>query len=216
MPAQLFQIPQWFDQDGAPLSGGLVYSFEPSTTTPKALFTDANGNVALPNPVVLDAAGRTQLWTVGAYRIVVHDSADVPVPGLEYDNLDLGGTSAVAVGGTTVTLVNAIPGFEPLVANAAFPADTEASYAIGRITQNFGTSGGLTAIMIGDGDEGGNIWCTSMGITIGAVSTVGQMANRQPRLFNAQARDVLVVPIGGQFDAQGQIEITAVSASVTP
>lgn len=64
----------FYDADGEPLSGGLVYTYAAGTTTPKATFTDVTATVEMPNPIVLDSAGRATWWINGAYKYVVKDS----------------------------------------------------------------------------------------------------------------------------------------------
>jgi hypothetical protein len=69
---------QFFDNSGRPLAGGRLYTYAAGTTTPLATFTTSAGNVALPNPVVLDAAGRATVWLGAAsYKLELRTSADV-------------------------------------------------------------------------------------------------------------------------------------------
>lgn len=71
---------QFFDSNGDPLSGGKVYTYDEGTTTAKATYTDAGGLVENANPVVLDSAGRGDIWLgSGGYKFVVKTSADVTV-----------------------------------------------------------------------------------------------------------------------------------------
>lgn len=65
------------DENGAPLSGGLVYTYVAGTTTPKATYTDSTEITPASNPVVLDSAGRAAIWYTGTYRIDVKTSAGV-------------------------------------------------------------------------------------------------------------------------------------------
>lgn len=65
---------QFFDDDGEPLSGGFVYTYQAGTTTPKATFTDSTGNTQNTNPVELDASGRAPIWIEGSYKFVVTDA----------------------------------------------------------------------------------------------------------------------------------------------
>lgn len=69
---------QFFDDDGVVLSGGKLHTYIVGTDTPKVTYTTLLGNVAQPNPVVLDADGRipSDLYGVGAYKIVIMDSSD--------------------------------------------------------------------------------------------------------------------------------------------
>jgi len=80
---------QFFDSNGVPLSGGLLYSYAAGTTTPQATYTTSAGNIANANPIVLDAAGRTasEVWlTQGvAYKFVLKDATFVQIG--SYDNL---------------------------------------------------------------------------------------------------------------------------------
>lgn len=80
---------QFFDNNGNPLSGGLIYTYAAGTTTPAATYTSVTGATANTNPIVLDSAGRTpqEIWfTEGAsYKFVLRDSAGTLIG--TYDNL---------------------------------------------------------------------------------------------------------------------------------
>lgn len=83
---------QFFDNNGNPLSGGLVYSYDAGTTTPRATYTTNAGNVAHTNPIVLDSAGRVpsggEIWlTAGvSYKFALYTAASVLIG--TYDNVD--------------------------------------------------------------------------------------------------------------------------------
>lgn len=63
---------QFFDQNGAPLSGGIVCTYISGTNTPLATYSDPLGTVPNQNPVVLDSAGRALIYyQTTAYRIVL-------------------------------------------------------------------------------------------------------------------------------------------------
>ena len=53
---------QFFDVTGAPLVGGLLYTYSAGTTTPQVTYTDSTGATANTNPVVLDARGEANIW----------------------------------------------------------------------------------------------------------------------------------------------------------
>lgn len=82
---------QFLDNNGVILSGGLVYTYSAGTTTPLTTYTTNLGNVAHPNPIVLDSAGRItpggEMWlTTGyGYKFVVKDSNGVLIA--SYDNV---------------------------------------------------------------------------------------------------------------------------------
>lgn len=65
---------QFFDADGDPLNGGLIYTYSAGTDTPKATFTDQGGLTAQTNPIVLDSAGRAVWFIDGSYKYVIKDS----------------------------------------------------------------------------------------------------------------------------------------------
>lgn len=81
---------QFLDNNGNILSGGLIYTYNAGTTTPLATYTTNLGNVAQPNPIVLDSAGRIptgELWlaTGFGYKFVTQDSNNVLIG--TYDNV---------------------------------------------------------------------------------------------------------------------------------
>jgi hypothetical protein len=55
---------QFFDNNGNPLSGGLLYTYAAGTTTPLTTYTSYTGGTPNANPIVLDSAGRVpeQIW----------------------------------------------------------------------------------------------------------------------------------------------------------
>ena len=71
-----------YDTNGDPLSGGLLYTYLTGTTTKEATYTDSAGGTANANPVVLDSAGRADVWlTTGtAYTFTLAPSGDTDPP----------------------------------------------------------------------------------------------------------------------------------------
>ena len=81
---------QFFDNNGVPLAGGLIYTYAAGTTTPQATYTTSAGTVAHTNPIVLNSAGRVpggELWLeMGLnYKFVLQTSAAVLIA--TYDNI---------------------------------------------------------------------------------------------------------------------------------
>jgi hypothetical protein len=70
---------QFFDNNGAPLAGGLLYAYAAGTTTPQTTYTTSAGTVANSNPIVLDSSGRValEIWLVEGqtYKFVLKDSS---------------------------------------------------------------------------------------------------------------------------------------------
>ena len=80
---------QFFDNNGIPLAGGLLYTYAAGTTTPLATYTTSAGSIANSNPIVLDSAGRTpnEIWLTdgSAYKFVLKTSTSTQIG--SYDNI---------------------------------------------------------------------------------------------------------------------------------
>jgi hypothetical protein len=82
---------QFFDNSGNVLTGGKLYTYLASTTTPQPAYTTNLGNIAWSNPIILDAAGRVsgsgEIWLTDSiqYKFILRDSNDVLIA--TYDNL---------------------------------------------------------------------------------------------------------------------------------
>ena len=90
---------QFFDNSGAPLTGGKLYSYAAGTTTPQATYTTSAGSVAHTNPIILDSAGRVsggEIWLTDglSYKFVLKTSADTAIA--TYDNIFSVGDPAAA------------------------------------------------------------------------------------------------------------------------
>lgn len=68
---------RFFDDQGRPLVGGKVYSYEVGTTTPKPTFSDPAATVPNTNPVILDDAGSADIYLSGVYSIRIEDADGV-------------------------------------------------------------------------------------------------------------------------------------------
>jgi parallel beta-helix repeat protein len=81
---------QFFNNDGVPLSGGLIYTYAAGTNTPANTYTTGAGTIAHSNPIVLDSAGRVptgEIWLTDgvAYKFVIKDAQNNLIG--TYDNL---------------------------------------------------------------------------------------------------------------------------------
>jgi hypothetical protein len=92
-------LSQQFDMDGEPLSGGLLYFFAASTTTPQNSFQDLGLTIVNPNPLVLDASGRVPMFYLadGNIKIRLADKNGVTV--IAADNILVIGPSSGGGGG---------------------------------------------------------------------------------------------------------------------
>jgi hypothetical protein len=81
---------QFFDNNGNPLSGGKIYTYDAGTSTPLATYTSSSGNTAHTNPIILNAAGRVpsggEIWVLAQtlYKFVLETSTGVLIA--TYDN----------------------------------------------------------------------------------------------------------------------------------
>jgi len=94
---------QYFDNNGVPLAGGLIYTYQAGTSTPLATYTDNGGTTANANPIVLDSAGRVpyEIWmfTGYSYKFVIQASNASSIQTLDnlYPILQNAPTSAPAI-----------------------------------------------------------------------------------------------------------------------
>jgi hypothetical protein len=71
---------RFLDENGEPLVGGQIFTYEAGTSTPQATYTDCDLTTPHANPIVLDAYGRTPgvvFLAANGYKIVVQDADDV-------------------------------------------------------------------------------------------------------------------------------------------
>lgn len=64
---------QFFDNGGAPLTAGVLYSYQAGTSTQQATFTDYTGLIQNPNPIPFGSGGRVSIWltTASFYKFVL-------------------------------------------------------------------------------------------------------------------------------------------------
>lgn len=84
---------KFYDDAGLPLAGGLVYTYQPGTTTLLTTYTDSTGLVAQANPIVLDAKGECNIWSSSMYKVNVTTAAGAQVTGWPVDNVGQGQSS---------------------------------------------------------------------------------------------------------------------------
>jgi hypothetical protein len=80
---------QFFDNNGAPLNAGKIYTYQAGSSTPLATYTDSAGLTANANPIILGTSGRppNEIWLNEGffYKFILKDSSDVTIQ--TYDNL---------------------------------------------------------------------------------------------------------------------------------
>jgi len=82
------------DNNGDPLSGGLLYTYEAGTSTLKTTYSDRSGTTNT-NPVVLNSRGECDLWLdTGYYKFVLKDSAENTI--WTKDNIAIASTESLS------------------------------------------------------------------------------------------------------------------------
>ena len=114
---------QFFDDNGDPLTGGLLYVYAAGTTTPATTWTSNSGASANTNPIVLDAAGRTpaEIWvnSGSTYKFIVKTSTGTLVG--TYDNIPAIDdptvfNNLITVTGTNTLIGTSVPPYTAYVA----------------------------------------------------------------------------------------------------
>ena len=105
---------QFFDNNGVPLAGGLIYTYAAGTTTPEATYTSNTGVTAHANPIVLNSAGRVavgEVWVSEgvSYKFVLKDSTGTTIG--TYDNINGTYVAADLANTTDPALGDALVGF---------------------------------------------------------------------------------------------------------
>lgn len=113
---------------GAPLAGGLLFTYAAGTTNPQATYTNASLATPNANPVVLDANGEADVFVGGAtYKFILQNS--VGVTQWTEDNIAWGVPSTPSVSGTNLILnggfdfVQAGTSLVPAAATGVLPID---------------------------------------------------------------------------------------------
>jgi len=80
---------QYFDNNGVPLAGGLIYTYQAGSSTPLVTYTDNAGTIANANPIVLDSSGRVpnEIWMLAgySYKFIIQTSTGSSI--ISLDNL---------------------------------------------------------------------------------------------------------------------------------
>ena len=182
---------QFFDNNGNPLAGGLIYTYAAGTTTPIATYTSSSGGTANANPIVLDSAGRTpaQIWlTAGSsYKFVLETALGVTIKTDDniFASFDLSKEVGVAVGlGGSGVATNIAVGDTALDTNTTGANNTAVGY--NALTAN---TDGVQNTAVGsqalDANTGGD-YNTAVGYdALSAVSTSNYSTGLGYRAINA-------------------------------
>ena len=110
---------QFFDANGAPLAGGLLYTYEAGSTTPLVTYTDSTGVSLNTNPITLDSRGEANVWLSGAiYKFALYTSAGVLI--WTVDNINGSTFASNATGDGTTTAFSVVNGFTAIYINGVY------------------------------------------------------------------------------------------------
>ena len=124
---------QFFDLNGAPLSGGLLYTYAAGSTTPLATYTDSTGVSANTNPIVLDSRGEANVWLNGAiYKFALYTSVGVLI--WTVDNINGSTFASNATGDGTTTAFSVVNGFTAIYINGVYQNRNTYTVTSGTVT----------------------------------------------------------------------------------
>jgi hypothetical protein len=92
-------LSQQFDELGEPLAGGRLYIFAAGTTTPQNAYSDTALTIPLPNPIILDAAGRIPQFFLADGQIKIRLASAHGITQINADNVLVIGPSSGGGGG---------------------------------------------------------------------------------------------------------------------
>ena len=135
---------QFFDANGAPLAGGLLYTYAAGTTTPLTSYTDSTGVSANTNPITLDSRGEANVWLGAAiYKFALYTSAGVLI--WTVDNINGSTFSVNATGDGTTTAFSVVNGFTAIYINGVY--QNRNTYTVTSGTVTFTQAPPLTSII---------------------------------------------------------------------
>ena len=135
---------QFFDANGDPLAGGLLYTYAAGSTTPLTTYTDSTGVSANTNPIILDSRGEANVWLAGAiYKFALYSATNVLI--WTVDNINGSTFSVNAVGDGTTTAFSVVNGFTAIYINGVY--QNRNTYTVTSGTVTFTQAPPLTSII---------------------------------------------------------------------
>lgn len=135
---------QFFDANGAPLAGGLLYTYEAGSTTPLATYTDSTGVSANTNPIVLDSRGEANVWLDAAsYKFALYDSTNVLI--WTVDNINGSTFASNATGTGSQVAFSVLSGLSAVFINGVY--QNKNTYTVSGNTLTFTEAPPYTSII---------------------------------------------------------------------
>jgi len=148
---------QFFDNNGVPLSGGLLYTYLAGTTTLAVTYTSSSGSIANSNPIVLDSSGRppNEIWLTGGifYKFLLQTSTGTQIWSM--DNLSGLPSSGIESSATATQGQTTFSGLNYTTGNNSLKVFVNGSKQI--ITTNYTETNSSTITFTSPGLNAGDI-----------------------------------------------------------
>lgn len=235
MTAQLAPTPVFkaFDNNGNPLAGGKLYTYEAGTTTKQATYTDSIQTTQNTNPIILNFRGECTLWLEPtlSYKFALTDFYGNQIPGYPVDNIP---GSAFASNGSFIPLENntftlgspsfswangyfgpnGAPLFDPVSGNIGYYAVTASETAAGVTPVNFGYLPGVVDRYANNTIPGTTDMSAAVRLALDSVPAAGGMVQYLPGATYFQGSQVLIPQRRGGSFGQGGIIIEGNNCTV--
>jgi len=197
-------------KNGQPLIGGQMFTYAAETSTPKAAYQDPYLLVPHVNPIVLNDQGSADIWLSGFYHLRLEDADGVlvwDVPSFQFASSAPAPAPGDKIMGSSDATVTPSPGTGVIAIPSLVPPGYRCEGLTWSITTGFGTSGGLTALLLGDNvanDRWGRLTDLTAGQSGGQAHFRSDTTPVEPIPYV-----ILAAAEGGLFDATGALHVTA-------
>lgn len=210
---------QTFDDNGDPLVGGLIETYEAGTSAPLATYTTQNGVVQHSNPIILDARGEPAdpIWLAASqeYKFVLKTAAGVTIRTID----DVSGVNDVTASGSEWIA----SGFTPTYISAtsfSVDGDRTGTLSPGRRLQTTNT-GGTIYSTVSTSTFGAGITTVVVrndtGVLDSGITTVnyGILASDNPSTPNSQdVRQAMGLGYGVDIASAATLPLSTVTGEV--
>ena len=195
---------------GQPLIGGKLYTYQAGTSIPKAAYLDRWLTVPHANPILLDSEGAADIHLNGYYHLRLTDADDVQIWSIDNFTFDSSAPPPAPgdkIVGSSDATIDAVPGAGVIAVPGLVSTGFRCEGLTWTIVTSFGTSNGLTEILIGDNvanDRWSKITNLDAGQSGGQVNFRSDTVPIEPIPYT-----ILLSAISGNFDSVGQIHLRA-------
>ena len=193
------------DNNGVPLAGGLIYTYQAGSSSPLATYTTNNGTTANANPIVLDANGRVsnEIWllTGYSYKFIIQTATGTSLQTLDniYPILQNAPASAPAIPSGGIILWSGSTGSVPsgwyLCDGTNGTPDLRNSFIVGAgNTYAVGATGGTADAIVVSHTHTATSSVTDPGHA--HASTAGNFVNTSGSGYNGVRADITTYTLG--------------------